>query len=521
MSPQPPAVPDYFWRSLRFFCFYRLAVVVLFMVASLIYGDVLNVGSLDPTLFRRAVMTYGLAAVVFVVMIVPRKVPFGTQLFAQVMADIAFITIMMYASGGQRSGLAVLLLMVLAGAGLVGQGRMSLFFAAVASMAMLFEQALQTLRRDADPADFFRTGLICVGFFGMAVTARLLARRVVANEELAQQRGRELASQLAISNRIISDMSEGVLVLDRRGFVRQSNANADRLLLVRRDASNLSDWAPQLARRLFADTVSPDEATEIIRAPSGFVVRLRLLASSIATPNPVAYVEDMERVQLQAQQMKLAALGRLTTNIAHEVRNPLSAISHAAELLSEDEVDSQRRRLAAIIGDNAGRLNQLVTEVLELGRRDRAHPESLQWHVFMQAFVDELHLKDPSAVTRTVWAGDDVTLWFDRNHLFRVLWNLMTNALRHASDDPGAIQIHMSKLPDARACLDIVDDGPGIDAALRAQIFEPFVTSHGAGTGLGLYIARELCEANGAHLELIEEGAAQGGHFRVTMERPS
>lgn len=511
-------VPEYFWRSLRFFCYYRLAVALLLVVAAYLYGDLLNVGALDPLLFRRAAVFYAGAAMAFIALIFLSRLRFSHQLVAQVLTDIGVITTLMFASGGQRSGLSVLLLIVIAGAGLVGQGRMTLFFAAVASMAMLFEQGLQTLRLDADPADFFRTGLICLGFFVMAISARLLARRVVANEELARARGRELAVQLAISNRIISDMSDGVLVLDRRGVVRQSNANADRLLGVRVDVSNLRDWAPGLARQMH---VAGDlqERVEVVRAANGKSVRLRLLAASASTANPVVYVEDMERIRIQAQQMKLAALGRLTANIAHEVRNPLAAISHAAELLREDDADPQRRRLATIVADNTARLDRLVSEVLELGRRDRAQREAIGWTGFAQTFAIELQLHDASAARRVSMQGDEVVLLFDRGHLYRVLWNLMGNALRHASDSAGAVRLVTTRGADGKAILDVIDDGPGIDESMRGQVFEPFVTSHGSGTGLGLYIARELCEANGASLQWIEpDASASGAHFRIVAE---
>ncbi len=215
--------------------------------------------------------------------------------------------------------------------------------------------------------------------------------------------------------------------------------------------------------------------------------------------------------------MKLAALGRLTANMAHEIRNPLAAISHAAELLAEEDVDPLRQRLARIIHDNTRRLNRLVTEVLELGRRDRAQPETLRWQVFLSGFMEELALHDESAGKRVRVGGLDVELRFDRGHLYRILWNLMGNALRHASSADGAVRLEAKPATTpSRVELHVVDDGPGVDEAQRNQVFEPFFTTHGAGTGLGLYIARELCEASGARLELLDEGP--GAHFRITAE---
>lgn len=368
----------------------------------------------------------------------------------------------------------------------------------------------------------------------MAITSRLLARRVVANEELARARGVALDRQLAIGRRIIADMTDGVLVLDANGQVQQSNVMADRLLQVRPGASHLRDWSPHLAAQMKSRKALRDDLSEVVRSREGKLLRLRLLPAAERGGDAVVYVEDMERIQQQAQQLKLAALGRLTANIAHEIRNPLAAISHAAELLTEDEQDPVRRRLAGIVGDNTLRLNRLVTDVLELGRRDRATREALHWDDYLRTFLEEFVLHDPTVAERVTTvndAGPGAVLRFDRGHLHRVLWNLLANALRHASTTPGAIELRLLRTNEGRLALHVRDDGPGIAGNIRRQVFEPFVTSHGAGTGLGLYIARELCEANGASLLLLDPEQVAGGdealnagrhctgaHFVVLME---
>ncbi|MDZ4252786.1 MAG: ATP-binding protein [Sulfuritalea sp.] len=425
---------------------------------------------------------------------------------------------MMFASGGQKSGIAVLLLVVVAGAGLVGQGRMTLFYAALASVAMLLEESWRALTREADPADFVRTGIICIAFFGTAIIARLLARRVVANETLARQRGRELNDQLRISERIIRDMEDGALVVDGDGRVRLLNPRAESLLGVQAtDGADLASLSGGLADRYRAWSAQPIEMVEMLRQESGRLLRVRFLPSSETGGHALIYLEDMERVQSQAQQLKLAALGRLTANMAHEIRNPLAAISHAAELLAEEDSDPLHQRLARIIHDNTQRLNRLVTEVLELGRRDRAQPEALRWQVFLGGFIEELALHDPSAGRRIQVGDGDFELRFDRGHLYRILWNLLGNALRHASTADGSVRLEARAATTTRSVeLHIIDDGPGVDEAQRSQVFEPFFTTHGAGTGLGLYIARELCEANGARLELLNDGP--GAHFCIFAE---
>lgn len=517
LAREPDAIESY-WRSLWFFSIYRLAIAILFLAAALILGDTISLGTQDARLFGRTAALYLLAAIGFLVTLLLRPRFFNLQLSIQVATDILALTVMMFASGGQKSGIAVLLLVVVAGAGLVGQGRMTLFYAALASVAMLLEESWRALTREADPADFVRTGMICVAFFGTAIIARLLARRVVANENLARERGRQLDDQLRISERIIRDMDDGVLVVDGAGRVRLQNPRAGELLDATAAAdAGLGALSGPLAERFHQWQLRSAEAVEMLRQPGRHPLRVRYLPAAEAGGHSLVYLEDMERVQAQAQQMKLAALGRLTANMAHEIRNPLAAISHAAELLAEEERDPLHQRLGRIIHDNTQRLNRLVTEVLELGRRDRAQPETLRWSIFLAGFLDELALHDPSSARRVMVGKEDVELQFDRGHLYRVLWNLLANALRHASAADGAVRVEArAGTADGVVELFVIDDGPGVDELSRGQVFEPFFTTHGAGTGLGLYIARELCEASGASLELLD--ATPGAHFRIRAE---
>jgi len=522
MAPRQPDAIESFWRSLRFFSIYRLSIALLFLVAALVFGDTVSLGTQDARLFGRVALVYLLLAIGFLVVLLRRPRRFSLQLSVQVAVDIAALTLMMFASGGQKSGIAILLLVVVAGAGLVGQGRMTLFYAALASVAMLLEESWRALTVEADPADFVRTGIISIAVFGTAIIARLLAQRLVANETLARERGRQLDDQLRISERIIRDMEDGVLVVDGAGRVRQLNPRAAALLDVRpADGAELATLSPRLADRYRVWSTQPVEMVEMLPQDSGRLLRVRYLPSAESAGHALIYLEDMERVQSQAQQLKLAALGRLTANMAHEIRNPLAAISHAAELLAEEDDDLLRdplhQRLARIIHDNTRRLNRLVTEVLELGRRDRAQPEALRWRTFLAGFLEELALHDASAGRRVLVGEGDVGLCFDRGHLYRVLWNLLGNALRYASAADGAVRLEARVGATGNGVeLHIIDDGPGVDEALRNQVFEPFFTTHGAGTGLGLYIARELCEASGARLELLDEGP--GAHFRITAE---
>jgi two-component system sensor histidine kinase PilS (NtrC family) len=212
--------------------------------------------------------------------------------------------------------------------------------------------------------------------------------------------------------------------------------------------------------------------------------------------------------------VKLAALGRLTANMAHEIRNPLSAISHAAELLAEGGDGDTEGRLTRIIRDNAQRLNRLVAEVLELGRRDQAKPETIKLPKFIDAFVEDLSLhRDRAKVVIAASVAPGTMVCFDRGHLHRILTNLVGNALRYCSGEAGSIRLQVIEL-GSRVEIHVIDDGPGIAPESRGQVFEPFYTTDNQGTGLGLYIARELCEANEAALTVLDN--LPGAHFCIS-----
>lgn len=515
-TPYTAGRPVSVWTSLNYFNIYRLIVASVFLLAVAFYPRTSGLGSQSLGLFVWVGLAYWLLAIFFYGALKRLRIGFNTLLTLQVSADILAITLLMYASGGEKSGLAVMLLVVLAGAGLVGQGRLTLFFAALATMAVLIEQGVRVIDFGADPADFLQAGILCMGFFATAISARLLARRVIANEQLARQRGIDLANQQSVSERVIRDMQDGVMVVDSDEKVRQWNPQAEALLEVRAPARpDLASFSVVLAQqyRIFKSNAREREAS--LRVPgSGALLRARFVHAG-ESGDVLIYIEDMGRIQQQAQQIKLAALGRLTANIAHEIRNPLSAISHAAELLREEKRIEGQARLSRIINDNAQRLERLVRDVLELGRRDRTSQEPVKLASFLENCLEELAMHE--RIDRAIFAltvEPNAVLLFDRAHLNQVLWNLLSNARRYSSGKPGAIRIvARSMVPSGRLELHIMDDGTGVDEEARGKIFEPFFTTYGKGTGLGLYIARELCEANDAVLEWV--GNEPGAHFRI------
>ena len=520
--PQQGAVADSFWVSLKYFNFYRIAVAAIFLLAALIFGDTLSLGSHDLVTFTYASVVYLALAVVFHVALRKAPVHFNLQLTLHVFVDVVAVVVLMYASSGIRSGLGVMLLISLAGAALVSRGTLMLFYAALASIAVLLEQSYWVLAQDSSTANYLQPGLLSIGYFATALITNRLARRLILNERLARQRGADLADQLRINRLVIRDVQDGVLVVDANGLVHLHNPRAvDLLGRVVPELSQVEDFSEELAQRLAAWRAGHGASSVNMRfTESGRLVRGRFVSAGVAGGSfSLVFLEDLSKLQEQAQQLKLAALGRLTASIAHEIRNPLSAITHAGDLLHEEQRGPQKERMVQIIRDNARRLERMVHDVLELSRRDRVQPETIRMRPYLLTFIEEFVQNDGRIPSESfaVEAGGDVTMEFDRAHLNQVLWNLLHNAWRHCRRLAGSVRIAVSRRAN-RVELHVLDDGEGVPRALQAQLFEPFFTTFASGTGLGLYIARELCAANGASLEYLDRGP--GADFRILWQEP-
>jgi len=512
----PPA--DY-WRSLRYFNLYRLTLASMFVFLSGVIGSSLSLTQYDWKKFFVTSVIYAIAAGLSFVPLRLRWPRFTWQLAGQVGVDIAIFMVLAFASGGIQSSVGLLLLVSLAAAGLISRGRITLFFAALASIATLLEHSYEVLYADADAAQYVQAGLLCIAYFAVAWMAHTLAKYAVDSQLLAQQRGRDLVSLSEANRLVMRDMQDGVLVVDGEGKIMQMNLRAERLLHKGMGVeSALSEIFPLLYGQYALWKQNGRASREILQLDVGLQARLRFIAiERDAAHGAVIFLEDMQRVRDEAQQIKLAALGRLTVNIAHEVRNPLSAISYAAELLQEEQADANQQRLLQIVLDNTQRINQIVQDVMQLNRRDRAQPEVFELDGMLRIFADEFVLAERVGPGVLRLAGmPDVMVSFDRGHLRQVLWNLCRNALRYGSKLPGSLVLTMS-VEDGRVMLAIQDDGPGISPEHQGKLFEPFFTTAAEGTGLGLYIAKELCEANGAGLEYHADEGRKGACFRITF----
>jgi two-component system sensor histidine kinase PilS (NtrC family) len=513
-----PEAPEAFWRSLGHLNSFRVFLAIALGVAGTLA---------DPTfhhfeytrLFQATCAVYLTIALLFRRPLLSRRERFDRQVGRQALVDICCITLLMHLSGGNASGLGLLLIVTLAAVGMLTSTRMVLFWAAAATMAVLAQQAAQFATIEGSAGGFARAGLLSLGLFTVALLSHALAKGTLAAAGVAAEKSRQAESLERINERVIQELPYGVIAVNGEGMVLQHNARAGELLDVRFFARcGLGHCSPRLSEmwwRWRAGEDLPEHPFQVGR--EGRRLRARFIAlEPTRREGAVLVLEDLTALEEQARRMKLASLGMLTANLAHEIRNPLSAIRHAAGLLKEDAVDATAVKLSGIIDSNAERLNMLVEDVLALNRRDRMTREAIALQAWLQAFAEEYATREQvPEICLTVQVVGDPAICFDAAHLEQILWNLLRNAWRYCLKQPSSIRVR-AVANDTRVDIDVTNDGPCIAQELQARLFEPFYTTDKAGSGLGLYIARDLAEANGAQLRYVD--IPDGAQFRLNCQ---
>ncbi|MEW6352852.1 MAG: HAMP domain-containing sensor histidine kinase [Pseudomonadota bacterium] len=522
------AVPAQTWRPLGLLTLYRLGVATLFLILMLSSeGLPKPLGEHNPTLFIQLTVGYLAFAVACALALLARWPAFGIQLYAQVLFDIVFITLLMHASGGISSGLGMLLVVSIAAGSILTNLRAAILLAAVATLAVLNEQLYAHLRTLSDVSGYTQAGMLGATFFGAAILSHILAQRVRESEALAQSRGEELAHMAQLTDYIVQRMQTGIIVLDGADEIRLMNESAWHLLGIAhtQERQALERLSPDLARQLKAwrseNQLYEPSAFRPFTNAADILPRFARLGRG-ETPGTLIFLEDTSSIAQQAQHLKLASLGRLTASIAHEIRNPLAAISHAGQLLAES-VGGGEARLTQIIREQSQRMNKIVENMLQLSRRERSHPADFQLKPWLEEFVDDFTRSQniDGAEIDLEHGAPDVVVRMDPSQLQQILCNLCENGLRYARQNGGPrLTLRNGVLLESRApFLDVIDTGPGIAPDVVQHIFEPFFTTEQSGTGLGLYIARELCECNQARLSYVAMPAG-GSCFRITFADP-
>jgi two-component system, NtrC family, sensor histidine kinase PilS len=524
---------DFAWRVLILLNLFRLAVAAMLIAIFYLVAEPRFIGDTDPNLAWGTLLGMLAVGVIELVLLYRRFPGAMVQLGIQFVADLTTITLLIHASGGISSGIGGVLVVSVGALALLLRSERAFLLAALTALTLLLEQTVAHLQGMTAATDFAPAGILGAVIFVITAVVQLLRNRVVETEALAEQRGLDLRNLVELNEYIIQHLRESIVVVDGDGHVRLINESAIKHLGNDLDArtgdETLAGISPALAEQLAAWRAQPGTTSVAPFNSADGTTNIQPHFASLSgdrNAGVVIFLEDTSLIVERVQQAKLAALGRLSASIAHEIRNPIGAMSHAGQLLGESPgIGPSEQRLTDIIRVNARRVSQIVESVLALSRRDKTRPERLQlkgWlDDFAREFVQTLELYE-GAVTVVASPGD-VEGNMDPTHLHQVLWNLCDNAVKYASATAGAIAVELScgyLEGSGRPYIEVADRGPGIDPTEVEEIFEPFYTGRPGGTGLGLYISRELAERNGANLR-YQARPGGGSLFRIVFADPN
>ncbi|BAV96578.1 sensor histidine kinase [Lysobacter enzymogenes] len=528
LAPVTPADADSaLRRELYFFTLYRLleaALLVLFL-----FGPVDNlIAEPRHDLFARS-LSLSYLFIAGLLFVFGRRGDLRAHVFAGIACDLFFGVLSIHALPGAGTGIALMLMFNVGAAALLLPTRFGIGAAIVACLGLIGEWLWTELGNEALGRTIAEPVMFALGYLSIALLTNTLGRQMRESQELAERRGAEAANYAEINELIIRRMRTGVLLVDGEGRLRLAN-EAAMLLLGDNGEHNgsqhghrvLAIASPELSRRLGRWRVEgrPDESPLRLAPDLPEVVPrfTRLLAGSDQT---LIFLDDTSLVSRRAESITLAALGRFSASLAHEIRNPLAAINYAVQLLEESrDIAVSDRRLLEIIRQQGSRMNGIVENVLGMARREPAKPEHVELMSFVRQFVEEYRASHPieQDTLRATGAHAQAPALVDPRQLHQALTVLVHNALTYGRQpgEPARVSVHVYFDEVGLPAIDVLDRGPGIPDSVAERLFRPFFTTSAHGTGLGLYIARELCRANQASLDYVAVPGG-GGCFRIRL----
>lgn len=510
------------WRVLQIFGIYRLVIVgTLFIYFFFAHGH--SISQFWGQLI--IIIAYLIFALACLFVVYFKQNEFNKTCIMQLIGDIIFLSILLYFNPVLINLYGILINATIAGGSIVTSGRASLVFAAVASICILLVHAVFA-HHPVIFRYYIEAGIWGVTFFATALLAYGLSQRARGTETLARQQGEAIAKLEKLSDVIIQRMNSGVIVVDDNERIQLMNKAAWFLLGLpeRQGPVMLADISPTIATQLQIWRMQPYDDVQMHEnlVNKGLLVKFENLNHQhVLNKVTLIFLEDTARLAEQTQQDKLASLGRLTASIAHEIRNPLSSISHAAQLMGEAKnLSSAENRLLEIVQVNAHRMNDIIENILQLTRRKQAIPLLFKVKPWLENIVKELQFSQQDTIKIDLQVVPvDLELYADMTQLQQVMFNLCENGLRFSKQKTGVATLTIKAGITEQGVLpyiEVIDYGPGIESNVEQYIFEPFYTTKKGGTGLGLYVARELCQAN--HARLVYYPPVTGGAcFRITF----
>ena len=537
--PASPASPssapsELAWRVVGLLNLYRLLVPIVLAAMQWSGATQWAATPAEPSIFLAACVAYFTAAVLLVV---ARRLNWTSlRIIALVNAsvDAVAIALILYASGGVSSGLGILLVLPVGAMSVLADHRDAFLIAAMAAIAVLIQQIFAGLGGGVPITDYVSAGVLGLVLFGISLALWPVANSLRESEALVRRQEVDLANLAQLSQYIVQHLRESILVVDPQDRIRLINESAAQML---GDSSAypdalLGEASPRLLylletwRQSAGITGTGAQAEQTFVAADGArVIKAHFAPLGTLRPPPIlVFLEDTSLLAEKVQQSKLAALGRLSASIAHEIRNPVGAMSHAGQLLAESpSMAGEDRRLTEIIRTNADRVSTIINNVLRLSKREDTRLERLSLQSWTEEFLEEFSetMQCPPERLRTVMPSAEIEVRADPDQLRQIVWNLCENAFKHAATDgpDRSVEIRGGRLsPNSRPFLEIADRGAGVPIEHTERIFEPFF-SGGRGTGLGLFLARELAQTNGATL-LYEARTGGGSIFRLVFADP-
>ncbi len=524
-SERSPALT---WRVLAVLNLYRVLVPLL-LLGLYSLGGARGFAVYSRQLFFGATVFYLCFGVSSVVLVRRRLASAKVQTMLQAGVDMFALVLLLHTCGGVASGLGLLFLVPVGGLAFLLPPRSALFLAAIAAIGILADTIWQQLGGITDINSYATAGLLGVVLFAIAGSATFAAGRMRESDALVRQKDVDLANLAELSQYIVQHLRESLLVVDSADKIRLINESAAEILGDMKAVPGA--LVGEVSPRLLYSLTTWRQRDQEENAPASFVAAdgARVIQPHFAPLGDLLgptliFLEDTSLLAERVQQSKLAALGRLSASIAHEIRNPVGAMSHAGQLLAESPaVGPEERRLTDIIRNNAERVSGIINNVLQLSRREATKPARLALGDWLEAFLDEFC--ETMQVGRMQIGvredGEELEVRFDPGHLHQVVWNLCDNAIKYAEARDGiCVEVRIARLASSnRPYLEVADRGPGIDPKAADRIFEPFFTGRKGGTGLGLFIARELCQLNRAIL-LYEPRGGDGSVFRIVFSDP-
>ena len=520
-------------RLLRLYASYRLFLSSLLLWLVQFDFAPTYLGSDNPSLFSLTASAYiGVNLVSLPLFYLKRWQLSETALFAMLLIDIIAINLMMHASGGLAGSVGYLLMVTVAASATFLRTQLALSMAAIASFIPVSVSLSEFLLYGADESGVVRSGIFGILLFATAVIFIFLTKRLTIVQELAKSESQAATRLQHLNDLVINKMLTGIVVFDREFRIEQLNDRASLLLgsvdgeklLARYDSLS---QLPTLVNYYRDWKANPHRQLPTYQAQS-LDIPLQISFSEIignTVRDTIMFVEDARTLSQHAQQLKNRSLGQLTSSIAHEVRNPLGAISHAAQLLNESTLAAQDKHLVDVVLRHSTRVDKLVKDILQLSRQKT--PDIDITNIYDNCQLSKTQLEESVQFDNPCIEIDDsaqsVSAPFDSSQLQQVLINLLGNALHHSELQTGkpwaGIKFDYQQDMDL-AMIKIYDHGPGVASENRNKIFEPFFTTENQGTGLGLYIARELCEINFATLSYVYRGPSDH-YFQIVFSDPA